>query len=318
MRSVTVIMPVLNGMPYLRFALESLARQRSAAFEVILWCNGSNDGTLEEARAWIPHRIPGRIVERPLPLHECLARMVIESTTPYCARLDADDIAHPDRIGRQLDFLNDHRDVAVVGSQYELMDEAGKTLPAPERFPESNPDILASLIWRNVLMHPTLMFRRDAVLEAGNYQIPAPCEDFDLWLRIAGRHRMVNLSERLTRYRVHERSIIARARSIGALEEPNMACIAAHAPRLVALTAEEYRKLRAREFKVALRPMLRVARRLGELANSPTRRIVFSPWFLLSARVFTSKVDIISRLAWRVIEATGREQRLGFWATAES
>jgi glycosyltransferase involved in cell wall biosynthesis len=74
---LTVILPVLNAMPYLTEALASLEAQTFRDFEVCLWDNGSTDGSLEEARRWIPGRLKGRVVaDRPLPLHECFARML--------------------------------------------------------------------------------------------------------------------------------------------------------------------------------------------------------------------------------------------------
>jgi glycosyltransferase involved in cell wall biosynthesis len=71
-------------MPYLTEALASLEAQTFRDFEVCLWDNGSTDGSLEEARRWIPGRLKGRVVaDRPLPLHECLAKRVEEARTEF-------------------------------------------------------------------------------------------------------------------------------------------------------------------------------------------------------------------------------------------
>jgi glycosyltransferase EpsE len=103
--SLTVILPVLNAIPYLHEALASLKAQTFKDFEVCLWDNGSTDGSVEEARRWIPERLPGRVViGNPLHLQECLARMVEEAKTEFVARMDGDDICMPDRFQQQIDL----------------------------------------------------------------------------------------------------------------------------------------------------------------------------------------------------------------------
>ena len=95
---ITVIIPILNAMPHLSEALESLASQTFKDFEVCLWDNGSTEGSVEEANRWIPDRLNGRVVSgNPLPLHECLARMVEEAGTEFVVRMDGDDVCMPDR-----------------------------------------------------------------------------------------------------------------------------------------------------------------------------------------------------------------------------
>ena len=99
MRRLSVVLPVLNAMPYLPEALASLEAQTFRDFEVCLWDNGSTDGSAEEARRWIPGRLPGRVVTgRPLPLHECLATMVEEAQTEFVVRMDGDDLIAPNKL----------------------------------------------------------------------------------------------------------------------------------------------------------------------------------------------------------------------------
>jgi glycosyltransferase involved in cell wall biosynthesis len=103
MPTVTVIIPVLNAMPYLTEALASLEAQTFKDFEVCLWDNGSTDGSMEEAKRWIPAILPGRVVTgRPLPLHECLAAMVEDARTEFIARMDGDDVCLPKRFEKQI------------------------------------------------------------------------------------------------------------------------------------------------------------------------------------------------------------------------
>src|SRR6266436_5960160 len=124
--SVTWLLPVRNGMPFLPQALASLAAQTFRDWELLAWDNGSDDGSIEELKAWIPCRIPGRLtVDRPLSVGACLAEMVREARSAFCAIIHADDISLPQRLTRQLDFLQTHPEVAVVGCQAHRIDADG-------------------------------------------------------------------------------------------------------------------------------------------------------------------------------------------------
>src|SRR5438552_5677499 len=103
---VTWLMPVKNGMPYLSETLASIEAQTYRDWEILVWDNGSTDGTLDELRRWIPSRLPGRIIDnRPLSLGNSLAALVEAAGTELCARIDADDVNYPERLERQVAFL---------------------------------------------------------------------------------------------------------------------------------------------------------------------------------------------------------------------
>jgi len=121
----------------------------------------------------------------------------------FIARMDADDEAHPERLERQLAVLMAHPKVAAVGSGYDVIDRAG-IARRRERVPIEASEIQAQLPRRNCLAHPTVMMRREMVTAVGGYRAAlVPCEDYDLWLRLAERHELLNLPEPLLRYREH-------------------------------------------------------------------------------------------------------------------
>ena len=121
------MIPVLNGMPYLTQTLASIDRQTFRDFQVILWDNGSTDGTVEEARRWIPERLAGKVVaDRPLPLGAARAAMVSEVETDWCALVDSDDVNKPDRLEKQMRFLREHPEIDVLGSQINQLNSAGE------------------------------------------------------------------------------------------------------------------------------------------------------------------------------------------------
>src|SRR3954470_6092499 len=109
---VTWLLPVKNGMPYLPETLASIEAQTYRNWEIIAWDNDSTDGTLELLQAWIPERLPGKIVTgNPLPLGRTLSELVQLAETEYCARIDADDVNYPNRLAVQVAFLNAHPEI---------------------------------------------------------------------------------------------------------------------------------------------------------------------------------------------------------------
>jgi cellulose synthase/poly-beta-1,6-N-acetylglucosamine synthase-like glycosyltransferase len=123
--------------------------------------------------------------------------------TPFVARMDADDVAHPERLATQLAFLESHPDVAVLGSSYQLIDEGGQVM-GQVVVPQTDNEIRKALRFRNPICHPSVMLRRDAILRVGGYLGGKNAEDYDLWLRLAmdQQWKFANLPEPLLSYNV--------------------------------------------------------------------------------------------------------------------
>ena len=130
----------------------------------------------------------------------------------YAARLDAGDFALAMRFRLQKDFLDDHPEVAVVGSAFELVDEQGGLL-CTAHMPTDDAAIRRFKLLRLGLSHPAVMLRVDAVVDVGNYGDGYPCaEDLDLFLRLMRRYQVANLPQVLTRKVEHAKSITVRRR----------------------------------------------------------------------------------------------------------
>jgi glycosyltransferase involved in cell wall biosynthesis len=301
---ITVIIPVLNAMPYLTEALASLEAQTFRDFEVCLWDNGSIDGSLEEARRWIPGRLRGRVVMgNPLPLHECLARMVGEAQTEFISRMDGDDECLPERFELQLEEMQRNPNLAALGAQRLEIDAEGKPLPAGASMPIAFVDVLARLLVGNSLLHPTVMFRRSAILSAGNYGLcEKPCEDYDLWLRVAKDFELRNSGRVLLKYRVHEGGIIMSARRAEALAQPNLDCICRHVQELFGIDPLNYKRLRDKQVPLAFPILLKAAGKISTRTGARLSRVLCSSEFLYSARCLTRKRDLASRALWGVFE----------------
>ncbi|MFO1061553.1 MAG: glycosyltransferase [Dongiaceae bacterium] len=201
---VSVIMPVRDGARHLAAALDSIRRQSLAAIEILAVDDGSRDATpaLLAAAARDEPRL--RVVrQEPAGIVAALNRAVAEARAPLLARMDADDVAWPERLARQAAFLDAHPAVAAVGGGCRLIDRHGRVLGLWQ--PPTGPaEIAARLPAENCLSHPTVTMRRAAVLQAGGYRAAfAGCEDYDLWLRLAERHDLANLPEPVLDYRLH-------------------------------------------------------------------------------------------------------------------
>lgn len=194
-------MSVRDGAPFLEEAVRSVLTQSFRDFELVVVDNGSSDATpailarlaAEDERLVVVRQDPGLSLGAALNLG--LARVRCE----LVARMDADDVCLPDRLGRQVSYMERHPQTAVLGSAYRVFGAGEeRTVHAP-RHPL---EVAWRYTWENCLGHPTVMLRRSVVLEAGGYP-DGSAQDFVLFSRLACRHRLANLPEVLLRYRVH-------------------------------------------------------------------------------------------------------------------
>lgn len=298
---LTVIIPVLNVMPYLAEALASLEAQTFKDFEVCLWDNGSTDGSVEEARRWIPARLKGRVVSgNPLPLHECLARMVEEAQTEFVARMDGDDVCLPERFEMQMLALQDNKALGVVGGQCPLIDQGGNPLGVSHPGPLGHEDIVTLMMVRSALTHPALMFRRDAVLRAGNYRHPKPVEDLDLYLRMAGTCKFRNLDETVLHYRIHPASICQS--DLDGQARQAIELLAGHSERVYGIKAENFKCLRANTMEFSAGVLVKSARNRsgGDLIRF--WEILSSPTFTFTGRCLTRQDDFRSKVVYKILD----------------
>jgi Glycosyl transferase family 2 len=199
--AITWLMPVRNGMPYIPLTLRSIAEQTYRNHKIIVWDNGSTDGTIEELRRWIPSRIPGTVVsERPMRLGPSLAALIEMADTEFCARIDADDINMPERLQLQVEFMRANPAVGVLGGQLAIIDEHGHRQGA-WRFATGDAEIRWRLRWESHMAHNAVLFRKSVVLAAGNYRDCQPVEDIDLWRRVAAIAEIRSLPDMLVEYR---------------------------------------------------------------------------------------------------------------------
>lgn len=199
---VSVILPFFNAERWLEPALRSLARQDlSGKLEVIAVDDGSTDSgpaKVESARkAGAPIVLLRN--ERNLGIVASLNRGLEQASGRFIARMDADDLCLPHRLTRQVEFL-ERTGCDLCGSWFI---EFGQGLSRTVRWPESDAELRAAMLFQNSICHPTIMARR-AVFEQFKYREGyILAEDYDLFVRLMSRFTLANVPEPLLRYRRH-------------------------------------------------------------------------------------------------------------------
>lgn len=205
---VTVLMTVYNGLPYLPEAVESVLHQTVEDVELLIIDDASTDGSVECVRRCSDPRIRLVCNERNLGQARSLNRGLELARAPYVARLDQDDVCLPDRLQRQVTFLEQRPEVAVVGTWVYCVSPAGRKMRiVGMRIDDRGAFLGALLTYATPFGHPTVMFRRDLVTGLGGYDPSfAPCEDYALWSRLARqRHGAVVIPRPLLMLRLHDR-----------------------------------------------------------------------------------------------------------------
>lgn len=188
----------------LRLAVQSCLQQSFSNFELLLVVNGAEaERVTQQARTWFAAdprvrifttEVKHLIFSLSLGLHHARGELV--------ARMDSDDLSHSDRLAKQVTFMAAHPDVVVLGSAYEIINAVGNTQKTV-KLPSLDADVRRAMLWGNPLCHPSVMFRRRAVLEVGGYLGGLHAEDYDLWLRLAANpsNKFANLENVCLGYR---------------------------------------------------------------------------------------------------------------------
>jgi glycosyltransferase involved in cell wall biosynthesis len=205
---LSVTMAVHDAERYLGAALESIQKQSFADFELIAVDDGSRDGSLAILQRHAARDPRLRVIARPhAGIVAARSAALAVATGELVAIMDADDLAHPERLARQVAHLRAHPEIVALGTGVEIIDPEGWPIRRPKP-PLEHAAIDAALMRGRgeALVHPSVVFRRAAMLAAGGYREGFDSvEDLDLCLRLAERGRLANLPETLLRYRHHLR-----------------------------------------------------------------------------------------------------------------
>ena len=179
---VSVVMPVHNALPYLDAAVESILRQSFGDFEFVILDDASTDGSTERLRHWATRDARIRLLEekRNLGPARSSERVARAASAAIVARMDADDISYPDRLADQLEVLDRHPGVGVVGGLYDIIDPGGRIVRGPELWRVRQPASVPPF------GNGPLTYRREVFDQAGGYREECEFwEDNDLIIRMA-------------------------------------------------------------------------------------------------------------------------------------
>jgi len=203
---ISVIIPVFNGNGYLPAAIQSILSQTYRNLEVIIIDDGSTDNSYEIIKrfAKIDSRVRTYRNPKNLNIAHTLNRGIKLAKGQFIARMDADDVALPHRLERQIHYLRLHPEVVIVGGQVRTIDIEGKAL-GRKLFPISNKQIREALYTSNPIQHPTAMINHALLPKNFSWYNPAlpPAEDYDLFFRLGKFGNYHNLSCFVLQYRQH-------------------------------------------------------------------------------------------------------------------
>lgn len=230
---VTVLMAVHNGARFVDEAIGSILGQSFNDFELLIVDDASTDDTPGRIRAFGDSRIRCIRHDTNIGLTRSLNDGLAVARGALIARQDADDISHPGRLSAQVDFLDRHPDVTVLGTQARMIDARKRPVRvAPWPKSTSNRAIRWQLMFDSPFIHSSVMFRTVQISALGGYnEAFATSQDFELWSRVAAAgHEMRNLPNALLDFRVHAASVSRgyRLESVGKLRAVLLDNLIAH------------------------------------------------------------------------------------------
>jgi glycosyltransferase involved in cell wall biosynthesis len=210
--AVTVLIGAYENEGTVARAVGSILAQTEPGLELIVIDDGSRDNSSAAAREAIGSDPRGRVLrlERNLGIARSLNAGLEAAAAPFVAIQDADDYSAPNRLQRELAVLAAEPDVAVVGSRMREVDDAGRELQPRTSFAAG--DVSPVLMRFNPIPNGSALIRRDAARAVGGYDPRYRyATEYDLWLRLAERYRLVALDEKLCTRVMGGGNVAARA-----------------------------------------------------------------------------------------------------------
>lgn len=205
MPKVSVIMPVYNAEKYIQEAINSILNQTFEDLEFIIINDGSIDHTEELVNKYEDPRIRFIQNKTNLGIAKTLNRGLDLANGEYIARMDSDDISMPERLAKQVDYLEHHPEICVLGTGIECFGACWDKYI----FSKESTQLKVDLLFNNCLAHPSVMMRSSILGKNGFYYDSAfsKIEDYDLWCRIVEHYHLASIPEVLLKYRVHPNQV---------------------------------------------------------------------------------------------------------------
>ncbi len=199
---VSVVLSVYNGEKYLAEAIESILAQTMSEWELVIVDDGSTDSSPDIIKCYKDSRIKVT-TQKNRGLAPALNTGIFQAQGKYVARMDADDISLPQRLEKQVEFMEKYSFCSVLGSNALIIDMKGKYLYT-SNVPVTGEEIISQLHTQSPFFHSSVIFRKDDFVQCGGYfeKIRHHFEDYILWQKMKQAGRLCNLEEPLIKYRI--------------------------------------------------------------------------------------------------------------------
>lgn len=210
MKKLAVLLPTFNAAPYIKESIDSILNQTFADFDLYIYDDCSSDATAEIILGYKDQRLHYR-----KNLENCGIAITLNKgldellpNYEYLARMDGDDWAYPERFQKQLDYLQQHQEVVLCGTQGYWIKDITHNPNSGWEYPIRHEYLTKYLLFAASFGHSSVLFRSDFFqkYEFRYNETISTCEDWDLWIRIAKMGGVVNLPEFLMKYRILENS----------------------------------------------------------------------------------------------------------------
>lgn len=207
---ISVILPLYNEREdWIRLSISSILNQSYSDFELFLINDNPNNSVITKIvleYQKLDFRVVAIINKENIGLPASLNKTILLSSGKYIARMDGDDISHPNRLEKQVDFLENNLDYSICGTFGITIDENGKK-GKPIRLYSSNEYLKSTLLFYSPFIHPSVVFRREFIINNLYNENFKTGQDSELWLRCAKYTKYYNIPEELIFYRIQSTSI---------------------------------------------------------------------------------------------------------------
>ena len=199
---ISVIISAYNSEKYIRSCILSILNQTYPNFELIIFDDNSQDSTADIICEFSDERIVFIKNDTNLGLTKNLNRGIVISKGKYIARIDSDDVCEINRFQIQVNYLEKHRNVDVLGSNAYLIDSADRIVGKTKET-ISNKRIKNKLILSNPFIHPSVMMKASFAKEYLYNEDFRTCQDYELWSRACQRSTYHSIRKPLIFYRIN-------------------------------------------------------------------------------------------------------------------
>lgn len=200
---ITILMPVYNAAEFVREAVESILSQSYPYFEFLIIDDGSTDDTLAVIRSISDERIRLLVHPQNQGLQFTLNEGLRLASCDLIARMDADDISHPWRIEKQVDYMRKNPGCAMVDCWVKVMDKQGQYIRSEGIYSRY---VYYTLAFECCIYHSAVLYRKKALRAVGGYKLEY-AEDYDLFWRLSRRFKIHTIEEHLLWYRIHDKNL---------------------------------------------------------------------------------------------------------------